>query len=387
MKDNRQEHTKIKYYKMIAFSFIILVLVFSVLHLALPDKKYSSAEKRNLEQRPELTRQRLADKTFSADLETYLSDQVPGRDIWVTLDTWMNRLVGNNVSNGVIKARHGYLIGAFAPADPSIGTDTSAALADFLKKRTGSRSYVMLVPTAAEIAKEQLPGNALSKSEKEYYKDNAAIFDAAGIHTIDLFPTLTKAEKKTQVYYKTDHHWTSEGAYAAFGKLAKDMEIDTGDIKWKRTVVCDDFRGTMMSKSGFYSSNADAVSIYQPKGVTEHIIVSYEEEQKKTASIYSEEGLKSDDPYQVFFGGNYPLIKINTDVKTDRKLLILKDSYANSMVQFLLPYFSEIDLLDARYYTGNITQEMDAANYTDVLALYNIETYSEDNTLKALLEN
>lgn len=384
----KSDRDKIKYYKLMGFTFFLMIAIFSVLQFALPDKEYSAAEKRNLQGKPTLSWSSMKSHDFSSDTEKYMTDQVPGRDTWVYLNTMMNRILGKNISNGVYNGKDGYLIGQFKLTDGnSQNIETTKALKDFLASRGTSNSYVLLAPTAFEITKDKLPSNVLGDSEKDWYAEQTKVFDQTNTKLVNLFPAFEGANDKTQLYYKTDHHWTSEGAYTAFEELAKVMELDTSGITFTKKTVNDDFQGTLMSKSGFYGGTKDKIDIYQPKDKELNYIVNYEEEQYKTTSIFNEEGLKSDDPYQVFFGGNYPIVKIQTDVQSDRKLLILKDSYANAMVQFLLPFFSEIDMIDARYYAGNIQNETDASGYTDILALYNIETYSEDQTIKTLLQS
>ena len=140
-----------------------------------------------------------------------------------------------------------------------------------------------------------------------------------------------------------------------------------------------------MSKSGFYSRTADAIELYLPEPEIA-CVTNYKEQQKTLPGLYSSEGLAGDDPYEVFFGGNYPWLNISTNAKSNRKLLIFKDSYANAMIGFLCPFFSEIHVVDPRYYTGDIRTLTASAGITDICFLYNINTYYEDGSLSLIVE-
>ena len=111
------------------------------------------------------------------------------------------------------------------------------------------------------------------------------------------------------------------------------------------------------------------------------------EEQKKSASLYASEKLKGRDKYGVFLDGNHPIVKIRTMADSDRTLLLLKDSYANCFVPFLTSSFREIVLVDPRYYYGNIEELLLEQNFTDILILYNLNTFLQDDVLHFVLED
>ncbi|MBQ1282099.1 MAG: hypothetical protein IIY16_07635, partial [Oscillospiraceae bacterium] len=98
-------------------------------------------------------------------------------------------------------------------------------------------------------------------------------------------------------------------------------------------------------------------------------------------SMYKREALDVKDHYTVFFGGNYSRVDITTTADTERALLLIKDSYANCMVQFLYPYFDHITIIDPRYYYDNMDSVISGESITDVLYLYNLDTFLSDTTL------
>ena len=115
-------------------------------------------------------------------------------------------------------------------------------------------------------------------------------------------------------------------------------------------------------------------------------MVTYVEEQKKSPSLYASKKLESRDKYGVFLDGNHPVVKIRTMAESDRSLLLLKDSYANCFVPFLTASFREIVLVDPRYYYGDLNTLMEEQEFTDILFLYNLNTFLEDDVLHFVLE-
>jgi hypothetical protein len=107
-------------------------------------------------------------------------------------------------------------------------------------------------------------------------------------------------------------------------------------------------------------------------------------EVKEYDSIYFREYLKEKDKYLVYLGPNQPLIKIKTDVKNERKLLVIKDSYANTFIPFLTQHYSEITVLDLRYIRTSYNDIVNMDDYNQVLIIYSAATMENDETLKVL---
>ena len=144
------------------------------------------------------------------------------------------------------------------------------------------------------------------------------------------------------------------------------------------------FRVTSSSTSGFLPDKRDKIEVYQPSTQPTYV-VNYVEEEEKTASIYDAEKLKTKDAYAVFLGGNHSVVDIQTTVRNGRKLLVLKDSYANSFVPFLLPYYEEIVMVDPRYYYDTMDDIVSLYEINEVLFLYNANTFFQDTSLKMVL--
>ena len=193
-----------------------------------------------------------------------------------------------------------------------------------------------------------------------------------------------QAHDDEYLYYKTDHHWTSLAAKYAFHALAEPLKIrPVEESAYTSYLVSNSFEGTLSSKSGSHAAT-DSVEIYIPHTNIDYY-VSYADTGEKISSFYRRSALTAKDHYTVFFGGNYSRIDVTTTADTERALLIFKDSYANCMVQFLYPYYDHITIIDPRYYYDNIDLVVKSEGITDVLFLYNADTFLGDTSLADVL--
>lgn len=196
--------------------------------------------------------------------------------------------------------------------------------------------------------------------------------------------TLEKNQNKYQ-YYKTDHHWTSLGAYHAAKQFLKSQGMEIAYSDYERMPVSNSFRGTLESKTGSVFLK-DTIDIYVAKNNPDYL-VTYNNDGNPVPTIYDDEALHRKDQYEVFFGGNDSLVQINLNTDSTRHLLIFKDSYANSMIQFLLPYYRSITIVDPRYYYDDITRLIESDMITDVLFLYNYNSFQTDTSLLDVLNS
>ena len=245
----------------------------------------------------------------------------------------------------------------------------------------------MLIPDAASILGDKLPDNAPVRNQAT---DILAVSNEVGmeLNVIDA-TSILRRNKEKYIYYKTDHHWTSLGAKLVFTEAALELGISSPIYDYQTHLVSDSFQGTLASKSGKHGSK-DTIEIYEPMGTEVKYYVTYPSTQEKSTSVYMSEKLQEKDQYQVFFGGNYPVVEIRTTADNQRNLLVFKDSYANSFVPFLIPYYEKIIMVDPRYYYDDIEIAMTSYGITDILYLYSGDTILTDtslaDTLNAALE-
>lgn len=348
------------------------------------DKPFSESENRVLEERPYFSLHSLLSGRFASDYEKYTSDQFAFRNAWVGAKTDADRALGKKDSNGVFLGKDGYLMEQYTSPSDADMADRVRAIQAFDQATAGLRKYVMLAPTAAALLSNKLPAYAPVGDERADL-DRIRGLLPHGIHFVDVYSVLD-AVRDQPIFYKTDHHWATEGAYYAYRELCKQMGIvpqdkDSFDIR----PVTDEFYGSLYSKSGFRHLKPDRIDLYVPKKDSK-IMVSYVDEGRISDSLYEPDKLRQKDKYAVFLNGNHALIRIATDGPTDKKLLVVKDSFANSLIPFLTKHFGEIDVVDLRYYDESLLKLVQERQILDVLILYNVGTFFQDPSILNLTE-
>lgn len=362
-------------------TLLVAVLVASMLlSILIKDREFSDSENRKLAQFPDFSLSALADGSWFAGLGDYVADQFPGRDAWISLNLAFNRLLGQKEANGVYLCDDDYLMQVPAqPNEEALGRNLKAVNA-FAAAHPDVKMTMSVVPNAVTILADKLPKNAP-------VRDQAADLlgiqrSLIGVEFVDV--TAALAEHNTEeLFYRTDHHWTSLGAAYAFRAIAPALGIQPPEMDaYTVYTVSTTFEGTLSSKSGSHSA-LDTVEIFVPDTDIEYY-VTYPGE-SPICSMYKREALTQKDHYTVFFGGNYSRVDITTTADTGRNLLIFKDSYANCMIQFLYPHFDHITMVDPRYYYDNVEMVLNSQAITDVLYLYNADTFLSDTSLADVL--
>lgn len=359
---------------------IVFILLFDLFGLLSPDRSFSDNENRNLAQTPAFSADALLDGSYFAAWEDYIADQFFARDFWITLRLKCATLFGQKESNGVYLCKDHYLIQVPTEPDWSNVDGTLAAVNDFTLRHNELNVNMMIVPNAVSILSDKLPANAPGRDQSADLKYISSRLE--GVTFLDPTSALRKHAGEP-LYYRTDHHWTSLAASYAFSATAKAMGIGKVSQGYDVYTVSNSFEGTLASKSGDHSVR-DVIEIYVPKSEIEYR-VTYEDSQEKICSLYRRDCLYDKDQYTVFFGGNHPKISVETTADCGRTLLLFKDSYANCYVQFLYPYYDEIVIIDPRYYYDNIEAVIAREGVTDVLFLYNSDTFLSDTSLKDVL--
>jgi len=365
----------------IGILMLALLIGMAVFHFVQTDKAYSSKEKRTLQQLPELTLETLTDGSWMEKMGIYLADQFPLRDTWMAFESNFSVLLGKTQSNGVYYSQNDRLIEQFETPDVVLRQKTLDAVNQFGENIPNSHLYFCLVPTAITIYEEDLPLFVEDGIEQSYLD---AFSEGLSEHI--QFIAVTDALKNqketgTSVYYRTDHHWTTEGAYAAYKEIAQTIGWETAELD--KGVVCNQFRGSLSASSGYSTHNLDAITLYQNEKTS--VFVHHGDTREVTSSLYDIEKLDSDNPYEVFLGGNESTITIETSAEADRTLLLFKDSYANALIPFLIDHYSTIQVVDPRYYNDSLEALFTQYQYDDVLFLYNANTLSKSEDLCILL--
>lgn len=357
---------------------VIFLAGLSVGTVIMPDSEFSANENRYLTQKPELNMDDILSGRFETQAEEYLSDQIAGRELWVKIKSMTEKSLGIADINGVYLCSDGRVVERHTEKDFSWGQynrniDETLRLEEACEA-AGTYFHVMLVPTAAEIYEDVLPENALRFDEDRAFGIAERVF---GEKLIDTREALVSARSEGDVFFRTDHHWTGRGAYAAYVRFAEAAQISGKETAMsyenlEKTVLTEDFKGTLYSKVLLENLGSDTIETLSSAADAGYKLFI---EDREADSIFFMDKLEEKDKYAVFFGGNY--------AKTDlmlygegEKLLIVKDSFANSFVPYLLDDFSKITMVDTRFYRQNIAEL--AEDYDRVLVLYSVKNFADE---------
>lgn len=340
---------------------------FGLLHILLPDRTFSPVENRTLAQLPEFSWSALTDGSYTAKLETYLEDQFPLRDGWMGLKNRYEYLLGKREFHGV------YLCGdrLIHKIEDASRAEQNITNLQKLTELTDIPVYLGLIPTAAEVYRDALPAGSENFDQAAYLeKVRESVPNAVWV---DIAQALTE-HRREQLFYRTDHHWTSQGAYYGYGALMEAMGEQPEPLGTPET-VSDDFYGTLYSTSGVHWLEPDTIERYvSGEGVTVE-----NTEKGETHGLYVDSFLGEKDKYASFLGGNTPLYIVrNRSAASDEKLLVVRDSYSDSMAPFLSQYFAEIHLLDLRYYRTSVAEYAQENGMDRIFVCYSVENFVKD---------
>lgn len=377
----QEQSPRVRHGLRVAAVFVGVILLFGLLTLLLPDREYSAQENRMLAQAPAFSLSALADGSYFVKSEDHLADQFAGRDAWMSLNFVRARVFGAKESGGVYLGHGGYLIQAPNEPNREAIARSLQAMESFAARHSDLHCYLTAAPNAFCILEKKLPVGAPVRDQRADLSVMQSTLSS--VQFIDVTDALAEHSGE-YIYYKTDHHWTSLGAKYAFEAMAPALGI-TPVEDYDVYTVSTSFEGTLASKSGSHGVR-DTITVYAPTYGVEYK-VSYRDTQTTVCSVYDAACLEEKDQYTVFLGGNHPRIDVVTTAPGNRNLLLLKDSYANCFVQFLTPYFEKIIVVDPRYYYDSLETLLRAEGITDVLFLYNADTFQTDTALADALES
>lgn len=363
--------------KIIAITISIIVLTFSVWFLINDKKEFSENEFRYLQKFPEFSIDSLLDGTYIENIESYFTDHFPLRESFVSLKTQVYNLTLQTLINDVYVAKDGYLINRF---DKPENSDKIIEIINKFKENNKDLNIsILLSPTATSIYENLLPKYNINYNEKEvidYY------YEKLNINKIDIYDALLDEKSNYQLFYKTDHHWTSFGAYFAYVEFCKKNNIEYYTLdELTIEMVSDNFLGTLYSK--VFTINQEKDKIYKINLKDNDFAVKYLD--KTTNTLYEEDYLKEKDKYSYFLNTNQPVIEIiNNKSSSNEEILIIKDSFANSFIPILANHYKKVYVIDPRYYNLAISDYIKEHNLKNVLFLYNVNNIDTDTGILKL---
>lgn len=358
--------------KVLAVLVCFIVIVFDILFLTMDTRVFSENENRYLTLFPKFKISNVLDGKYMNNLTEYVKDQFPYRDFLMGIKTKIDKLMLKTEINDVYLGKENYLIDKYTELK---NKNKIINIFNNFNNNTEIDMYLALVPTSISVNDNKLPIFSVNDNQ---LNDIDYIYKGLNFTAISLYDTLKINNIKSDMFYHLDHHWTSDGAYVAYKSIINKLGfnyIDKSafDIK----VVSDKFYGTLYSKTSDYDRKPDSIKLYF---YNNDLDVYYADKNINSKSLYDYSFLTLKDKYSVFLGGNHSLTIItNNDIVTEDELIVVKDSYANSLIPFLINHYKKIHVIDPRYYNKCISDYIkENPNIVSGLILYNINTIEND---------
>ncbi len=371
----------------LAALFVGVIFFFAILFWLLPDRDMSEVENRKLAQSPKVSVERILNGKFTADITEYMADQFPGRDFFVTLKAAAETALGRGGNNGVLFGEGGTLITREdLPSIDNMKTNL-AAMAAFAAycEAQGIPVTTAITGRSVDVLDHTLPDYYGSSYSDRLWETLAAESDAAGVEIVNLRdPLRERAKAGEYVYYRTDHHWTTLGAYYGYADLCKRMGLTPYPITdFTREIVSDAFYGTTWSTAGASWISPDTMEFFRFD--TDGAFVTAIADGESFGGFYDETYLSKKDRYSTFIGGNNALVTVKKLGEEERPtLLLFKDSFAHAAVPFLARHFNLV-IVDLRYYKEAPVRLLEMYDADAVLFFYNVDSLTASTSQKLLL--
>ncbi len=366
----------------LAILFLAAMAVGLALYAILPARASSDQENRILAQFPDFSWEAVRSGDFMKDFESFANDQFAGRDMWVRLNAAFIRLTGRQENKGVYFGRDGYLMEKLDVRPEGVLERNAEKLAA-MAQACGLPVYVAAAPTAANLLADKLPPYAPVADQDAYLAQLEGMLAGSGAQLLSL--DTFRAHAGQGGYFRTDHHWNAQGAYWAYRDICQALGIVPHDWEeYQAETVSHSFYGTLYSKAGAWWVPADAiqrVSLPGQEAIMQHLM-----DDGTDHPLFWEENLAVKDQYTYYLGGNHALSVLENPQGNGRKLLLFKDSYAHILAPYLASHFSEVHLLDPRYYKGYVDRYAAENGITDIVVVMTASSLCQE-PVNMILEN
>ena len=363
--------------------FMAVWVIMIILNFVWPKQTFSASENRMLAVIPRFSFEDFVSGEYLGGVDSYINDHFAFRDFYLKLNSWWEiDVMGKKENNNVYIGKDDFLFEKFEYGDEEKNNvlKNTTAISNFAEdmQKNNINTFFTLVPNSIYINADKLPDNVEVPNQKEIIEE--IYTNTQNTHNVNVTQALIEENKKQQLYFKTDHHMNSDGAYVVYKEFCNSAEITPVPLSdFERVVITEDSLGTFDSKAQVYGQKPDTIWVYKNDTNTNIKEAIYDKE--TTNSIFNESFLEGKDKYSYFLNGNNSKVVVKTNVDNDKKILVIKDSYAHIMSQFLCQNYSEVHFLDPRYTNFNYEEYIQENGITDVLFLYNVSTFVQDKDL------
>lgn len=350
--------------------FCSFISIMFILYFTSPKSDFSELEKRYLKEFPKMNVQNVVSGEFGNDIETYLADHMPFRDFFVGFNSYFEIATGRNGAADIYLTKDNSLVEAPAVFNQTNVDKNMNAINKFAENNS-IKVDLMIVPSAGWASRNNILKPSKEYNDSEYIN---TIYSMASpvINTVN----VTNVFDNPLLYYKTDHHWNSEGAYVGYKTY---MEKIGKEYKQKDEFVIEKingFFGSTYSRAALWLTSSEELELW--KGST-GITVTNGESDKEHGGIFYRERLKETDKYTVFLDGNHSIVRIhNPNAKTNETILVVRDSYSNCLGGFLCETYENVILVDLRYYKKPVSELCKSEKINNILICYSMNNFLTD---------
>ena len=373
--------------KIITAIFIMYILFFAIGSIIVKDRVFSDMENRNLTQFPKASAKSIFSGDYSDEFESYMSDQIIFKDFLVKLKVTENRTLNQTNVNNVYFADDMYIRDYkenTAQIDKNVGF-----VNEFAESNPDLSVTWLIAPNACYVYEDKLPSHTVVDSQGDTVNHIKDMVDAS-INLVDVSDDLIK-NREGYIYYNTDPPWTMNGAYIGYKKLCEALEIEAvAESEYNIRVASDEFLGTLYSDAPVFNAKTDDIILYEKKGGS--YTVNYEDEGFTQDSLYNYDNLLIKDKYQTYLDGNHAIIRIENNNyvsqgdKTGDRVIVVKDSYAHSLLPLLADNYKEIIVVDLRYYHEKTVSDLaNEEGISDIILINNIDFINSDDNFLWLM--
>ena len=363
-----------------------LVLIFFVVDMIISNRDFSEMENRYLNKRPTFSWSSLMENKFSRRYEDYINDQFVLRDQWISLKSRSEYLLGKIENNGIVFGSDHYLFEKYQTFDQEKLTNNTAFVQAFLDKYDLPVTFG-IIPSSYEILSDKLPEGLANVDQSQYIQQAVSSLKDERLQTLDLIPSL-EAEKEQYIYYRTDHHWTTYGAWLAYRDYALSRGLTPVEYEGLTGHTVEGFYGSYYSKAKLF--NAEADTIHWMDIPVDSVTVTGKNGDTVYDSLYNDSQWEVRDKYAAFLYGNNGVTVIRSDNNLNRqegrtsRVLLIKDSFGNSFAPYLTYNYDEVYVIDLRSTVDPLSELLDSTEFDDVLILYNFMNYTSDTNFAKL---
>lgn len=380
----KEKLKELKQYPLLVL-FFLFIFGFMIADGLWPKRVESDLERRKLAQFPDFSFSSLVKNEWTAKYGEYTKDQVIVRDSWLKAQSLCESLLfqKEEIGGAIIGKNDALFTKMFAltPTEEKLLQKNTTLVQQFIEKFPGQVTF-LLAPSSSVINAEELPANTPMLDENA--RLDGIFSTVSEADSLDLRDSFTAAKGDVQLYYDTDHHWTSYGAYLAYQQFCQLRGLTPMEVTESDYTIVPDFYGTTYSKALYWKSKPDSIAYLDlPNAMTVwNVSPTFELTENFTATMYDKSKLEQGDKYAMFLYGNNGYSTIEGD--GEGSILVVKDSYANSFIPYLTANYARIGVIDPRGFGLSVADFAQQEGYDEVLLLFNFQSFKESTFLSCL---